>query len=176
MKALLFGVVSAVVVLVMWTAPAAARDEPAARFDGTNGWACPVTTRPDPAFVPPRPYPASPTHGSYWYGTPELWTLLGRTVWQSHSLPHNGNGYRQKIFWWRPGFNGKTEPVPALSVTGRRLDGPGAFVNPLPATNASSPDFGGWAMLTGVDIPAPGCWELTGEYHGRSLSFVVLVE
>ena len=31
-------------------------------------------------------------------------------------------------------------------------------------------------MLTGVYVPAPGCWEITGEYHGNKLSFVVWVE
>ena len=34
----------------------------------------------------------------------------------------------------------------------------------------------GSAMLTGVYVPAPGCWEITGEYHGNKSSFVVWVE
>jgi hypothetical protein len=36
-------------------------------------------------------------------------------------------------------------------------------------------DFGGWAMLVMVEFPAIGCWELTGEYKGQTLSFVVQV-
>ena len=31
-------------------------------------------------------------------------------------------------------------------------------------------------MLTGVYVPAPGCWEITREYDGNKLSFVVWVE
>lgn len=31
------------------------------------------------------------------------------------------------------------------------------------------------AMLTGVYVPAPGCWEITGDYQGDRLSFVVWV-
>jgi hypothetical protein len=30
-------------------------------------------------------------------------------------------------------------------------------------------------MLTGVDVPTPGCWEIMGDYKGQKLSFVVWV-
>jgi hypothetical protein len=30
-------------------------------------------------------------------------------------------------------------------------------------------------MLLGLELPAEGCWELTGHYHDRSLRFVVRV-
>jgi hypothetical protein len=33
----------------------------------------------------------------------------------------------------------------------------------------------GDAILTGIEIPQEGCWELTGEYQGSHLSFVVWV-
>jgi hypothetical protein len=31
------------------------------------------------------------------------------------------------------------------------------------------------SMLTGVDIPTYGCWEITGNDHGQKLTFVVSV-
>lgn len=31
----------------------------------------------------------------------------------------------------------------------------------------------GWLMLTGIDFPSTGCWEISGEYLGQSLTFVV---
>jgi hypothetical protein len=31
-------------------------------------------------------------------------------------------------------------------------------------------------MLVGVYVPTPGCWEITGEYRGEKLSFVVWVK
>jgi hypothetical protein len=31
-------------------------------------------------------------------------------------------------------------------------------------------------MVTGVYVPTPGCWEITGEYNGQQLSFVVWVK
>jgi hypothetical protein len=30
-------------------------------------------------------------------------------------------------------------------------------------------------MLTGVYTPTPGCWEITGDYKGQKLSYVVWV-
>jgi hypothetical protein len=31
-------------------------------------------------------------------------------------------------------------------------------------------------MLVGVYFPTPGCWEVTGEYKGQKVSFVVWLE
>jgi hypothetical protein len=33
----------------------------------------------------------------------------------------------------------------------------------------------GQFMLTGVEVPAAGCWEITGRYDQTELSFVVWV-
>lgn len=32
---------------------------------------------------------------------------------------------------------------------------------------------GKWRMLTGMDFPDAGCWQITGTYFGQSLTFVV---
>jgi hypothetical protein len=120
-------------------------------------------------------YPARPLFGGFWYGTEKLWTALqpdGR--W--YALPQSARGYTQKIVWWRDGYGGTTEQTPALKITGKQLDGDKTFVvNGM--TNAHSSDFGGngWAMMSGVEIPSLGCWEITGEYHGAQLSFVLEV-
>jgi hypothetical protein len=88
-------------------------------------------------------------------------------------LPRNERGFRQKVFWWRPRYNGRVEPSPQLTVRGRRLHEDGSFVAGR-ATNAHSDDLG-WAMLTVVDVPSAGCWELTGQYADGELTFVVYV-
>lgn len=135
---------------------------------------CEVTPVPTSPFTPPSPYPAIAPSKNFWYGHEGLWTML-----QSHGtwarLPRNDKGYRQKVFWWHPGFDGRVEARPNLIVTGRRLDGTESFVNPTPATNARHADFGGWTILTGIDVPTTGCWELTGTYRGQSVSFVVWI-
>ena len=136
--------------------------------------ACPVTAPSNPPFSPPPPYPAKPSStGSFWHGTAALWTELQvNGTWPG--LPHNADGFTQKVFWWRPGFDGRTEPQPNLTVFGRRLDGSESFMREPPATNAYLGDLG-WAILTGIDLPTTGCWEISGQYRGGSVKFVVWV-
>jgi len=83
--------------------------------------------------------------------------------------------YRNKLFWWRQGYNAAAEDRPELSVSARRLDGEAPPAQVSRATNAHHKDFGGWAMLVMVEFPAGGCWEVTGHYKGETLSFVVQV-
>lgn len=137
---------------------------------------CPTTRVPEEPFVAPAPYPAAPPEryvGEFWYGTPELWTMLGADpVWRD--LPHNRKGYSQKVFWWSQDFDVSTDPYPAFTLIIERLDVASApMVVGDDATNASA-DFG-TAMLTGVEIPTPGCWKITGKYQKSELSFVVWV-
>jgi len=134
---------------------------------------CQTTLPPDPPFTPPFPYQQNLSKGSFWYGTEKLWT--GLHVAGTWGGLQNNKGYREKVFWFRQGYDARTEPKPALTVTGRRLDGDTATFTVLDATNAYSP--GSWsAMLTAFEIPTAGCWELRGDYHGDSLSFIVWVE
>jgi hypothetical protein len=140
---------------------------------GNTQAVCPVTTAPQPQFTTPAPYPVKAPYSSFWYGDERFWTMLGGDgTWAG--LPRNERGYRQKVFWWYPGFNGRLEARPDLKVVGRRLDGPESFVS-QPATNAHHADFGGWTILSGIDVPTTGCWELTGTYRGQTLTFVVWV-
>jgi hypothetical protein len=133
---------------------------------------CPVT-KPDRSFVPPSPYPHDPTPGDQkvWYGTERLWTMLnkdGETWGRMINAPRT---ISVKLFWWSTAWSPDAEPQPDISVVGKQLDGPGAFTVGSPATNATA-DFG-TAMLVGVDVPTPGCWQITGTYRGTSLSYVV---
>jgi hypothetical protein len=135
---------------------------------------CPVTMPPEPRFVPPKPYRTyGPNPGEFWYGTNALWTVVrGDGKWWA--LPHTSKGHTQKVFWWREGYIPAEEPQPDLTVTGRRLDGEAPPLIAFRATNAYASDIGS-AMFVGVDVPTLGCWEITGEYKGRTLSFVVWV-
>jgi hypothetical protein len=124
--------------------------------------------------VPPGPYGArASAHDSFWHGTDALWTMLPADgTWRS--LPRGENGLRQKVFLWRSGYDGRVEQWPDVTVTGRRTGGDERVVAD-PATNAYRSDLGGWAMLVGVELPAPGCWALTATYGGESLAFTVAV-
>lgn len=163
---------TAVVMLTLLGGMGEGRALPSLQFQRTIS--CEATVAPNQPFRAPAPYPSSPPASNFWHGHERLWTMLGGDGrWAG--LPRNENGFRQKVFWWSPGFDGRIESQPDLMVIGRRLDGPESFIRPSPATNAHHVDFGGWTILTGIDVPTTGCWELTGMYRGQSVTFVVLI-
>jgi hypothetical protein len=126
---------------------------------------CPVTTAAVRPFAEPSPSNAA----RFWYGDESLAVLL-RTggIRRTRRTP-----YREKVFWWRRGYDGVKESSPGLRVTGRRLDREASSLIVSSTTNAYHSDFGGWAMLTGVEFPSDGCWELRGTYAGHELRWVV---
>jgi hypothetical protein len=81
---------------------------------------------------------------------------------------------RNKSFWWSPGFNPMGTPEPTLKIEGRRLDSEAPALAQPWVTNAHAPEFGGWTMLTMLELPL-GCWEVTGSYGADSVTFVVWV-
>lgn len=135
---------------------------------------CPITVAQDPAFTAPTPYsPDSPFESNFWFGSKALWTDLPKNgIWSA--LPHNPEGYTQKVFWWREGYIWNKEPEPELTVSGERLDASAPPLIVSRATNAYADDIGS-AMLVGVDFPTLGCWKITGKYAEAELSFVVWV-
>jgi hypothetical protein len=135
---------------------------------------CQTTAPPNPPFVAPAPYAPNPDRRSFWYGSDVLWTVLRiDDIWDS--LPHDARGYSQKIAMWSKEYDRRTEPEPALVVTGKRLDGNSPLFNGEHPTHAGFAD-GTTAMLVGVNVPTTGCWEITGRYRGHELSFVVEVQ
>jgi hypothetical protein len=131
---------------------------------------CPVTIPQNPEFVPPiTNIVLNPDQ--FWFGTTALWTSIPR-LGEWDNLPHTPEGFTQKIFWWSEGYSGTDEPIPDLRVRGERLDRPAPALNAARATNAFAEDIGS-AMLTGVNFPTPGCWEITGSYEQATLIFVI---
>jgi len=168
-----------VIVLVALTARSQqnSHQEPSGQTQPAPPVSCPITRPPAKEFIPPAPYKRD--GNSFWLGTKKLWTLLPeRAIWEWAPHPPGHEQEVQpltaKIFWMRLGYDSRAEERPAIKVTGRRLDGPSPSLLVLPPTNAFQEP--GSAMLTGVYVPAPGCWEITGDYHGDNVSFVVWVE
>jgi hypothetical protein len=142
-----------------------------ARAPAIGSATCDVTV-PTADFVPPDPFPRTPTEEgtARWFGTPDLWTMLqadGDHWTRGVVAPHKIN---RKLFWWSSHWSPSSEPVPAITVSAERLDGDGSATGDG-ATNASA-GFG-TAMLVGLELPTTGCWRITGRYHDTELSFVV---
>ncbi len=140
---------------------------------------CPVTRPPQKPFTPPPPYEREESTKSFLIGTEKLWTALrnsGVWYWAPHKPGHEQDvqPLTEKTFWGSTEFKWDKEYPPELKVTGRRLDGSAPPLLTLPPTNAFPGPTA--AMLSGVYVPAPGCWEITAEYKGEKLSFIVWVK
>ena len=140
---------------------------------------CPVTKPYQTSlFVPPHPYPAKAPKGRFWFGSNRLWTQLpANGTWRMMSYSgRTGTTFGDKMFWWRQGYDWRSEPEfrPKLTVTGKRLD-----ASAPPATNDRANS--GWTdpsqpfMVTGINLPTLGCWEITGRYNEDELTFIVWV-
>ena len=135
---------------------------------------CPITQPPDRAFVPPDRY-LSAGSDEFLYGTPALWAVVERQ-WQLHGFAG------QKLPYFRQGYDEVKEGRPRLTVVARRLDGKAPLVwNGLAGGGV---DHGEAFMVTGIDSPSAGCWEIGTQYvdtrHDihtvQTLSYTVWVE
>src|SRR5215470_7379655 len=139
---------------------------------------CPTTKPPSELFVPPAPYPTQLPSDSFWLGSEKLWTNRNKNgLWHGYWVTDQDSGvrhkiYTDKIFWWRKGYDWKTENPPQLKVRGRRLYEP---ATPFYVDHANPANIRIPAMVTVIDIPTPGCWEITGDYKGDKLSLVIWV-
>ena len=136
---------------------------------------CSVTKPANQPFVPPPPYSAKPSHGEFWFGTDRLWTALPVTgTWRLGHYTSLDPTFRQKLPFWRRGYDAHAEPRPNLTVSGRRIDSP---AGPL---QTDGPGTASWTkddqfIMTGINFPTTGCWEITGRYENDELTFVVWV-
>jgi hypothetical protein len=122
--------------------------------------ACPVTIGSN-SLGSPFPDPAN------WYGSESLavilpddgkWGITGATA-----------RIAVKLFIWSVGFKPGMEKN--LTVRVESLSGGPNDAVVKDVTNAGLDS--GWTMLAGIDFPSAGCWRLTLDYLGQSLSFVV---
>jgi hypothetical protein len=132
---------------------------------------CPMTPAPQTPFTPTG---ANPQRGSgpFFFGTPKLSVLL----------THSWTVHQPSVRWFSDDV-----PVPRpinLKITGRRLD---PDVAAVVAQNQNLPDSGpkffdgpsvatrGNLILSGLDFPSPGCWEITARLNDTELRFVTYV-
>ena len=137
---------------------------------------CPATKPSDQPFVPPPPYPVKQSESTFWFGSDRLWTRLPvKGTWGrlGHYEP-NDPTFRQKLFFWRQGFDASAEPHAKLTVTGRRIDSPAP---PLLSETGTGRSLSGNEsfFVAGINFPTTGCWEITGRSENDEVTFVVWV-
>jgi len=142
-----------------------------ADIDPTVEANCPVTLGP--------PAANQEWHDLFMFGGDVLSVQLLVEGWW-HGMGPESN-YRNKLWWFSKGYKGLTDPVPFLTVTGRRLDADDdpAYVESVSkvveSVKSAMDGTGNWSMLALIEFPSAGCWEITGDYGGQVLVFVVLV-
>src|SRR5262249_48877302 len=138
---------------------------------------CPLTRPPAVPFTPAGERTMGKNDDSFWLGTDKLWLSLPKSGerwgWAPRTPDHRTPNITAKIFWGSADFDYHKQEDYSLKVRGRRLDGdaPPPVVDKV--TNALFKPHA--AILTGVYVPTPGCWEITGDYKGEKLSYVVWV-
>ena len=100
-------------------------------------------------------------------GTDKLWTMLPTDgPWRGLIPQKPGDfAYSNKLPWGGT-FSFNDGP---LTVTGKRLDGL------APKFTEIEPISWDHEFMGGINIPAFGCWEITGQYRNKEISFVVWV-
>ena len=133
-----------------------------AQHSGQADMVCPVTLGSNSLGVP---FPQAEN----WFGSESLAVILPKDgQWE---ITGPTARIAAKLFIWSVGYEPGMEQN--LSVRVRALFGGPNDVVVKDLTNAKAKSLGGWTMLAGIDFPSPGCWRLTLEYLGQSLSFVV---
>jgi hypothetical protein len=124
-----------------------------------NGSQPPVKDFGGRSSLPNADYPGS-------YGNGMLWTSLP-VDGMLRVVPDEQGNLGEKWLWYRT-VRGH------LSVSGRRLDGPGNFqTGPLEELDPRR-DTG--LLVKTLFFPSEGCWQITGSAGGSHLTFVLKVQ
>lgn len=142
---------------------------------------CPVTVSGKNAFTPASEAPEDPpeVYEDVWFGTPDLWTLINPSgeVWSD--LPKDADGtLTERTFWWSENFS--VDDPGEISVTAEHLSGTAGQFDANQTAGAGFDPFMTQpthesVTVVGLDFLESGCWRLTAEYKGASLSYVVWV-
>jgi hypothetical protein len=124
---------------------------------------CPVTIGSDNELVDGWP------RSNNWFGSKDLAVILS----DDGTWPTTKPGHRisVKLFWfiddlemWRAG---------SFRSTIKRLDAGENDAVVSEPTTAGIPDLDTLTVLTGIHFPSEGCWQITADFEGHSLTFVV---
>jgi hypothetical protein len=130
---------------------------------------CPVTLRSEPAFVPLGS--DSALEDAFWHGDQRLAVYLnpGARLFVQEQ--------RQKMVWYRERHAGqKVHWTAPLMIAGFRLDSANDEAPYIEGPSISRFEDGFAIMGNIIVFPTRGCWQVSGNYEGDYLSFVVWVD
>jgi hypothetical protein len=87
--------------------------------------------------------------------------------------------FRQKIVWWRDGLDADADLRGRFQITGKRVDSPAPplLSDPVSGVNGGEIEHGIVKgppfIMSGVNFPTLGCWEVTGGFDQDELTFVI---
>ena len=126
-----------------------------------------AATEPDASGVQGAPL----AYGPRWFGSTHLAALLpAKGKWTGNGPE---NHYKGKFWWWREGFDAKIEPFPQLEVSAHLRDDPVVTAQVSRAASSSNSKWN--AMLVIMRFPEHGCWQVSGQYDGEELIFMLSV-
>jgi len=165
---------SIALVILVW--PSMGISNPAATSPTLTGVpaSCPVTVPGRSAFTPASETPEGPpsVYDEVWYGTPQLWTMINPQGEVNSKRWLEGD----RTFWWSEEYS--PDNPGEFTITAEQIDGPTSTVR------VSEPAGSGFSPFmvqpthesvthVGIALPEPGCWRLTAEYKGATLSYVI---
>jgi hypothetical protein len=127
---------------------------------------CPVTLPTEPRYNPDLPYGAGKYR--FWYGSDRLFV----------SLSEHGRWPRSNtlLLWFRKNRDWESDyPRPELKVRAERIDADGEPAVTVPVITESKGEHAA-VMVIDVGIHKRGCWQISGNYKGDYLAFVVWVD
>jgi hypothetical protein len=135
---------------------------------------CPVTLPGDNPFTPASETPEDPpdVYDVVWYGTPDLWTMIDSQGEINSKRWLQGD----RTFWWSENYSpGDTAEI---TVSAEHLSGSAPTVMESAQTGRGFDPFmleptHESVTVVGVVLPEPGCWELTADYKGIAIGYVV---
>jgi hypothetical protein len=123
--------------------------------NGEKHQSCPVT-KAAAAFVPPSPYKNTASSGSFFFGTPKLWTLVHPNSWTG-----------QKLVWWSPENDQNSSTSPELTVCSSgwmRLPHSGRPIMRIGDLSTANPLS---SRLDSIRLPTPAVGRLPGGWAAK---------
>lgn len=115
-----------------------------------------------------------PSSGLGWFGSEELAAIIPiNGNWLGMGVEH---AYRNKFWWWYKGAETESSSKPSLKIVARNIrTGQEFSVNEPSSASTGSDNYQWYSLVTILEFPANGCWQIVGAQEHRKLTIVLKV-